>query len=170
MQGSDKVWCVSSPHPGSRGWTHYHHLVAQPPGGSAVKESACNAGDPSLIPGSGRSPGEGIRYPLQYYWASLVSQTVKNPPAMQETWVPSVGWEDPLEEGIATHSSIPAWRIPWAEEPGGLQSVESQRVRHDWVTFTFTFCVHRQDKEKEEGHSFPNIVGVIYRHLLYKLD
>ena len=56
-------------------------------GSSAGKESVCNAGDPSLIPGSGRSPGEGIGYPLQYSWASLVAQMVKNPPAMQETWV-----------------------------------------------------------------------------------
>jgi len=51
---------------------------------------------------------------------------VKNPPAMWETWVPSLGWEDPLEEGMATHSSILAWRIPWTEEPGGLQFMESQ--------------------------------------------
>ena len=74
--------------------------------------STCNAGDPSLIPGSGSSPGEGIGYPLQYSWASLVAQTIKIPPAMQETWVPSLGWEDPLEEGTVTHSSILAWRIP----------------------------------------------------------
>ena len=60
--------------------------------------------------------------------ASLVAQTVKNPPAMQETWVPSLGWEDPLEEGMATHSSILAWRILWTEKTGGLQSVESQGV------------------------------------------
>ena len=64
-----------------------------------------------MIPGSGRSPGEGIGYPLQYYWVSLVSQLVKNLPAMWETWVQSLGWEDPLEEGMATHSSILAWRI-----------------------------------------------------------
>ena len=56
---------------------------------------------------------------------------VKNLPAMQETWVQSLGQEDPLEEGMATHSSILAWRIPWTEEPGGLQSMRSQRVRHD---------------------------------------
>ena len=61
---------------------------------------------PGSIPGSRRSPGEGIGYPLQYSWASLVVQTVKNPPAMQETWVQSLGLEDPLEEGMATHSSI----------------------------------------------------------------
>ena len=56
---------------------------------------------------------------------------VENPPAMLETWVWSLAWEDPLEEGMATHSSILAWRIPWTEEPGGLQSMRSQRVRHD---------------------------------------
>ena len=77
------------------------------------KESTCNAGDPSLIPGSGRSAGEGIGYPLQYSWASLMAQLVKNPPSMQDTWVQSLGWEDPLEKGMATYSSILAWRIPW---------------------------------------------------------
>ena len=76
------------------------------PGGSLGKESACNAGDPSLIPGLGRSPGEGIGYPLQYSWASLVGQLVKNLPAIRETWVRSLGWEDSLEKGKATHSSI----------------------------------------------------------------
>jgi len=82
------------------------------PGSSAGKESACNAGDPSSIPGLGRSPGEGIGYLLQYSWTSSVAQMVKNLPAVQETWVQSLGWEDPLEEGMATHSSILAWRIP----------------------------------------------------------
>ena len=76
------------------------------PGGSAGKEPAGNAGDPGSIPRSGRSPGEGIGYPLQYSWASLVVQTVKTLPAMWETWVQSLGWEDPLEEGMTTHSSI----------------------------------------------------------------
>ena len=59
-----------------------------------------------------KSHGEEIGYPLQYSWASLKAQMVKNPPAMQETWVRSLGWEDPLEEGMATHSSILAWRTP----------------------------------------------------------
>ena len=63
--------------------------------------------------------------------ASLVAQMVKNLPAVQETWVPSLDWEDPLKEGRATNSSILAWRIPWTEEPGGLQSIGSHRVRHD---------------------------------------
>ena len=76
------------------------------PGSSAGKESACNAGDPSSIPGSGRSAREGKGYPLQYSWASLVAQSVKNPPTMRETWVWSLGWEEPLEEGMTTHSSI----------------------------------------------------------------
>ena len=76
------------------------------PGISVGKESACNAGDPSLIPGWERYPGEGIGYPLQYCWTSLVAQTVKNLPVMQKPWVQSMGWEDPLEEGTATHSSI----------------------------------------------------------------
>ena len=75
-------------------------------GGSAGKESACNAGDAGSIPGSGRSAGEGIGYPLQSSWASLVAQLVKNSPAVWETWVRSLGWEDLLEKGTATHSSI----------------------------------------------------------------
>ena len=83
------------------------------PGGSAGKESTCNAGDLGSVPGLGRSAGEGIGYSLQYSWASLVAQLVKNPPAIWETWVRSLGWKDPLEKGKATHSSILAWRIPW---------------------------------------------------------
>ena len=81
-----------------------------------VKNPSANAGhvrDTGSVPGLGRSPGEGIGYPLQYSWASLVAQLVKNLPAMWETWVQSLGWEDPLEKGKATHSSILAWRIPW---------------------------------------------------------
>ena len=84
-----------------------------------------------MISGSRSFPGEGIGYPLQYSWASLVAQTVKNLPAMRETWVGSLSWEDTLEEGKATHYSFLAWRIPWTEEPGGLQSLGWQRVRHD---------------------------------------
>ena len=80
---------------------------------SVHKESACNGGNPGLIPGSGISAAEGIDYPLQCSWVSLVAQLVKNPPAMWETWVPSLGWEDPLEKGAATHSGMLAWKIPW---------------------------------------------------------
>ena len=68
------------------------------PDSSVGKESVCNAGDPSLVPGSGTSTAEGIGYPLQYSWASFVAQLVKNPPAMRVTWVQSLGWEDPLEK------------------------------------------------------------------------
>ena len=67
-------------------------------------------------------------------WSSLVAQRLKHLPAMQETWVRSLGWEDPREKAMAPHSSILAWRIPWMEEPGGLQSTGSQRVGHDWAT------------------------------------
>ena len=83
------------------------------PDSSVGKETTCNAGDPSSIPGLGRSIGEGIGYPLQYSWASLVAQLVKNLPAIRETWVRSLGWEAPLEKGKATYSSILAWIIPW---------------------------------------------------------
>ena len=68
---------------------------------------------------------------LESLWAFLVTQTINNLPAMQETWVQSLGWEDPVEKGMATHSSILAWRIPWIEEPCGLQSMGSQRVGRD---------------------------------------
>ena len=94
------------------------------------KESSCNAGDPSSIPGLERSPGEGIGHPLQYSWASLVAQMVKNPPAVWETWVQFLGWEDALEKGTAIHSSILAWRIHM-DRVSGLQSMCTQRVRHD---------------------------------------
>ena len=79
---------------------------------------------------------------LLYYlcWASLVTQTVKNLPAMQETQVQSLGQEDPLEKGMAAHSSILAWSFPWTEETVELQSVRSQRIRYDWATNTLLFC------------------------------
>ena len=84
-----------------------HSLVAQ-----LVKESVCSVGDLGSIPRLRRSSGEGKGYPLQYSRASLVAQLLKNLLAVWETWVRSLGWEDPLEEGMATHSSILAWRIP----------------------------------------------------------
>ena len=101
------------------------------PGSSAGKESACNAGDPGSIPGSGRSPGEGTGYPFLYSWASLVAQTVKNLPAVQETWVQSLGWEDPLEKGKTPHSSVLAWRIPLDRGAWQIMSIGLQRVRHN---------------------------------------
>ena len=146
------------------------------PYGSAGKESTCNVGDLGLTPGLGRSPGEGKDYPLQYSslensnmdytvhgvakswtwlsdfyftWASLVAQMVKSLPAVQDTWVRSLDQEDPLEKEMATHSSILAWKIPWTEEPGRLQSMGSHRVGHDWATllsFTFTFPYSKETK------------------------
>ena len=115
------------------------------PGGSDDKASVYNAGDLGSIPGSERSAEEENGNPLQYYcleissvysyliilWASQMAQRLKHLPAMRETWVRSLGQEDPLEKEMATHSSILAWRIPWTEEPGGLQSTGLQRVRHD---------------------------------------
>ena len=98
-----------------------YHASGGFPGSSAGKESACNAGNPGLIPGSGISAGEGMGYPVEYSWVSLVAQLVKNPPRVQETWVRSLGWEGPSEKGMATHSSILAWRIPMG----------SQRVGHN---------------------------------------
>ena len=83
------------------------------PDSTVGKESTCNVGDPGSIPGSGRSTGERIGYPLQYSWASLMAQVVKNPPAMQKTWVRSLGWGNPVEKGRAMHSSILTCRIPW---------------------------------------------------------
>ena len=111
-------------------------------GSSAGKESTCNAGDPGLLLGSGRSSGEGIGYPLQYSWACLVAQMVRNPPAMQETWVLSLFWWDPLEEGMATHSII----NPQTEGSGRLWSMGSQRVGHDWATKHST---QRPETDKE---------------------
>ena len=103
------------------------------PGSSAGKESVCNAGGPGSIPGLGRGPGEGISYPLQYSLASLVAQLIKNLPAIQETWVQSLGWEDPLEEGWQLTPVFLPGESPWAEEPGGLQSMgckESDTTEH----------------------------------------
>ena len=92
------------------------HLLLGFPDSSVGKESACNAGDPSLIPGSGGSAGEGIGPPLQYSWASLVAQLVKNPPTMQKAWVQPLGWEDPLEKEKATHSSIHGLCSQWGRK------------------------------------------------------
>ena len=95
------------------------------PDSSVGKAPACNVGDPGLIPGSGRSTGEGISYPLQYSWASLVAQLVKNLPAIQETWVRSLGWENPLER---ERLPMPVF---WPREFHGLYSPWGHRVRHN---------------------------------------
>ena len=142
------------------------------PGGSAGKESTRNAGDLGSIPGFGKSPGEGKSYPLQASilawriprtspWGckesdtteqlslsynnmgiSLVAQTVKNLPVMRETRVLSLGWEDPLEKEMASHSSILAWRSPWTEETSRLQSTGSQWIGHNWATNVSSLLIH----------------------------
>ena len=94
------------------------------PDSSVGKECVCNTGDPSSTTVLGRSAREGIGYPLQYPWASLMAQLVKNLPAMRETWVRSLGLEDILEKRKAIHSSILAWRIPWATH--GVSKSETQ--------------------------------------------
>ena len=81
-----------------------------------------------MIPGSGRSSGEGIGYPFHFSWASLVTQMVKNMPAIWETWVPSLGWEDPLEEGMATPPVFLLGESLWTDEPGGLESMGLQKL------------------------------------------
>ena len=151
------------------------------PCSSVSKESACSTGDLDLIPGLGRSPGEGNGNPLQYsclensmdrvtWWATVHGVTkswtwlrwlstptsrvegfpggslVKNLPAMPEMWVWSLSWEDPLEEDIATHSSILGWKIPWTEESGGLQSMGSQ----EFDTTIATKHIHTSRIEYED--------------------
>ena len=108
------------------------------PNSSVGKEPTCNAGDPGSIPASGSYTGEGIGYPLQYSQASLVAQLVKNLPAMWETWVRSLGWEDPLEKGTTTHSSILVWRIPWTTVHGVAKSWTWLSDFH--FHFTFPSC------------------------------
>ena len=141
-----KAWCAAV-HGVAKSWTQlgnwmneqifvYSSPLNVVPGSSAGKESVCNAEDPGWITGSRRSAGDWIGCPLQDSWASLVAQEVKNPPAVWETRVQSLGWEDPLEKGKATHSSILAWEITGTEEPGGLQSVRSHGVKYNWATNT----------------------------------
>ena len=115
------------------------------PGGSDGKVSACSAGDLGSIPGWGRSSGEGKCYPLQYSWASLVAQLVKNLPAVRETWVQLLGWEDLLEKGTAIHSSILAWRIPWTSPWGHKESDTTEQLSLslsylDEAEFFVLFC------------------------------
>ena len=126
-------------------YTYQNSLVAQ-----LDKESTCKAGDPWLIPGSGRSPEEGIGYPLQYSWASLAAQVVKNPPGMQETSVQSLDWKDPLEAGMTTQSSILAWRIPmdrgaWRATVHGVTKSETQlsnQAQHTTQPMYVYLCIY----------------------------
>ena len=112
------------------------------PDSSVGKESACNAGDPSLVPGSGTSTAEGIGYALQYSWASVVAQLVKNPPAMRTTWVQSLGWEDPLEK-----ERLPT-PVFWPGEFHGLYSPWGHKesdMTEGLLTFTFKMFIAPKD-------------------------
>ena len=92
-----------------------------------------------------------------------MAQTVKNLPAVQETRVRSLGWEDPLEKEMAIHSSILAWRIPWTEEPGGLESMGPQRVRNDWAKhFHFHFCKFRRINTTELEEEMANCFSILF--------
>ena len=138
------------------------------PDSSADKESTCNAGDPSSIPGSERCPGEGIGYPLQYSCASLVAQLVKNLPAMQETRVESLGWEDTLEKGKATHSHILAWRVrhDWEDND---QNIVKRKKETIWAPFPRLMQKILTKKEKVFiNYAFKIINKVIFPAILQK--
>ena len=102
---------------------------------------------------------------IQHYGASLVAQTLNNMPAMQETQVQSLGWEYLLKKETASHSSILAWRIPWTEEPGRLQSMESQRVGHDWTTNTSGSVVKNLPANTGDSSSIPGLLGSLDKEL-----
>ena len=113
----------------NRSGAPFHSCFAFSSASSTGKEAACNAGDSGLIPGSGRSAGEGIGYPLQYSWASLVAQLVKNPPAVQETWVRSLGWQIPwrrerLSSPVSWPGEFHELYSPW----GHKESDTSERL------------------------------------------
>ena len=117
------------------GWFHANAWQKSGfPVSSAGKEFTCNAGGPGLIPGFGLSPEEGMGYPLWYSWASLGAPMIKNPLAMQETWVRSLGWKDPLVEWWQPTSVFLSGESPWTEETGSLPSVGSQRIGYNWAT------------------------------------
>ena len=117
----------------------YYSVHKDFPESSVGKESAYIAGDPGSIPGSRRSTGQRIGYPHQYSWSSLVPQLVKNPSAMRETWVWSLGGEDPLEKAKSTHSSILAWKIPWTvHHVVACKELDTT----EQLTFTFSFSIY----------------------------
>ena len=100
---------------------------------------------------------------------SLVAHVVKNLPAMQETQIPSLGWEDPLEKEMAAHSSILGWRIPWTEEPGGLQSTGSQRVGHDWATSPSPSPSYSETWKFRKADSWVAFIFCRFKFLLFNL-
>ena len=124
------------------------------------KESACNAGDPSSILGSRRFPWRRDRLSIPVFLVFPGGSVVKNPPAVQERqemWVWSLGREDPLKKCMAAHSGILAWRIPWTEQSGRLQSIGSQRVRHDW-----RLGMHACILKRNESRDWNRYCSIIY--------
>ena len=141
-----------------------HCLHEGSPDGSVGEESTSNAGDPSSIPGSGRSAREGIGYPLQFSWAFLVAQLVKNLPAMPETWVWSMGWENPLEKGKATHSIFRPGEFHGLYNPWGCKELD--------MTERLSYCMHetKQDAEKLSNMNkvtLANVEAEIQSQVLY---
>ena len=126
---------------------------------SASKESACNAGDPGSIPGLGRSPGEGVVYPLQYSWPALVVQSVKNQPAKCKTWVLSLGWEDPWEEGILTqppHYCSLLWEQSMIFYFENSVGIKKKKVTHRFhVSFLGWRCITWQSQFYSETNLTP---------------
>ena len=110
------------------------HALLGFPDSSAGKESACNAWYSGLIPGSGSSPAEGIGYPLQYFWASLVAQMVKNLPAMRKTWVRSLGWDNSLEDDMYSCLEYSCLENPHGQRSLVGYSPQGCRVGHDWLS------------------------------------
>ena len=154
---------------------YYHLFFPEVPDSSVGKESACNAGDPRLIPGSGRSAGEGIGYPLQYSWASRVAQLVKNLPAMWETWVQSLGWDDPLEKGKAyplqycglensmdcvVHGVTKSQEDPLEKEMATHSSILAWRDRASWWA-----TVHGVAKSQTRLTHYVQHNNLIYTHI-----
>ena len=129
------------------------------PVSSALQGEFLTTGPPGKSLGCFYKTHSGI-YHISEAWASLVIQMVKNLPAIQETWVLSLGQEDPLEKVMVTHSSILAWRIPWIEEPDKLQSMRLQRAGHDWVTNTFTFFTFRGSTQIQSSLKWDRILGL----------
>ena len=156
---------------------HVHHPKTGFPDSSVGKEPSCNVGDPCSIPGSGRSAGKGIGYPLQYSWASLVAQLGKNSPAMRETWLWSLDWEDPLEKGKATHSSILAWRIPWTIVHGVTKCQTWLRDFHTspqndpscWFTLNPYFCLIFIPTPSNYGSSFHLYSLAFFEHFKFHI-
>ena len=128
------------------------------PGNSAGKESTCSAEDPSSIPRLERSPGEAIGYPLQYSWASLLAQMVKNLPTRWETWVRSLAWEDPWRRGMATHSSILAQRIPMDR---GAWQATVHGVAKSWTERVSTSAILNYSKSHVEATIIEQMVVVV---------